>query len=88
MNTTRRQLKKGELLMFLCIILLFKVKPFYSKTHLRQNTRMQQDLMIFCGSLDGELNADPTKVQLTVPPPKAAEVYYTVCINIDQHKQD
>jgi Transposase IS4 len=35
-----------------------------------------------------ELNADPTKVQLTVPQPKAAEVYYAVCSKIDQHNRD
>jgi hypothetical protein len=29
--------------------------------------------------ISAEPNADPTKVQLTVAQPKAAEVYYTVC---------
>ncbi len=29
--------------------------------------------------------ADPSEVELTIAQPKAAEVYYSTCIKIDQH---
>jgi Transposase IS4 len=38
--------------------------------------------------VSNEINADPTRVQLTVPQPKAAELYYMVCSKIDQHNRD
>jgi hypothetical protein len=38
--------------------------------------------------ISNEINADPTRAQLTVPQPKAAEVYYMVCSKIDQHNRD
>ena len=31
--------------------------------------------------------ADPTRVELTIPQPKAAETYYTACSKIDQHNR-
>ena len=33
---------------------------------------------------DDEEDEDPTRVTLTVPQPRAAEVYYNVCAKVDQ----
>ena len=33
-------------------------------------------------------NADPEKVEIQVPIPKAAEIYYKVCGKVDQHNMD
>jgi Transposase IS4 len=33
-------------------------------------------------------NASPTKIKLTIPQPKAAETYYSVCSAIDKHNRD
>jgi hypothetical protein len=35
-----------------------------------------------------ELDADPERVELTVPQPQAAEMYYKTCAKIDQHNRD
>jgi Transposase IS4 len=35
-----------------------------------------------------EPNAEPERVELTVPQPRAAEIYYKVCAKIDQHNRD
>lgn len=35
-----------------------------------------------------EKDAPPERVQLTVPQPRAAELYYKVCAKIDQHNRD
>ncbi len=32
--------------------------------------------------------ADPTRVELTIAQPRAAEVYYSACTKIDQHNRD
>ncbi len=35
-----------------------------------------------------EPNAEPERVELTVPQPRAAEMYYKTCARIDQHNRD
>lgn len=35
-----------------------------------------------------EPNAEPERVELTVPQPRAAEMYYRTCARIDQHNRD
>ena len=32
-----------------------------------------------------EINVEPDNIELTIPQPKAAQIYYDVCSNIDQH---
>jgi Transposase IS4 len=34
-----------------------------------------------------EENAEPTRVELTIPQPRAAEIYYKVCSKVDQHNR-
>jgi Transposase IS4 len=38
--------------------------------------------------LDQEPDSPPTRVQLTIAQPKAAETYYSACGKIDQHNRD
>jgi hypothetical protein len=35
-----------------------------------------------------EVDADPVRLELVVPQPKACEICYLVCGKIDQHKRD
>jgi hypothetical protein len=34
------------------------------------------------------MEADPSRIELTIAQPKAAEVYYSACAKIDQHNHD
>lgn len=38
--------------------------------------------------VDTTINASPQRVQLTVPQPKACELYYSTCAAVDQHNRD
>ncbi|KAI2514008.1 Transposase IS4 [Fragilaria crotonensis] len=37
--------------------------------------------------LDDSPNAEPTRMELTVPQPKAAEIYYDACAMVDRHNR-
>ena len=37
--------------------------------------------------MNGEENAEPYNVELTIPQPKAAQIYHDICGKIDQHNR-